>query len=99
MVFPNGYETFTTFHMDFSIADKFGINAIKDTYNRAFKGWKDNYKYFTELVMILNVKSWEWHKKDHNICDLYIDLYYKAREYALTNYKDDELRYFWRTTD
>ena len=30
----NGYQPKTTFWMDFSIADKFGIAAIKDTYNR-----------------------------------------------------------------
>ncbi len=32
-----GYEQKTTFWMDFSIADKFGIAAIKDTYKRAFR--------------------------------------------------------------
>ena len=37
------YQPKTTFWMDFSIADKFGIAAIKDTYNRAFKGWKTNH--------------------------------------------------------
>lgn len=29
-------EDFTTFKMDFTIADRFGIEAIKDTYKRAF---------------------------------------------------------------
>lgn len=41
----NGYEMQTTFWQDFSIADKFGISAIEDTYERAFKEWKDNYIY------------------------------------------------------
>ena len=36
MRLENGYETFTTFWMDFSIADKFGVNAVNDTYIRAF---------------------------------------------------------------
>ena len=49
-----GYEQKTTFWMDFSIADKFGIAAIKDTYKRAFNAWKDNHVYLTELVMVLN---------------------------------------------
>lgn len=31
----NGYEPITTFWQDFSIADKFGNNAIADTYRRA----------------------------------------------------------------
>ena len=50
----NAYEPKTTFWMDFSIADRFGANAIKDTYNRAFKEWKTNYIYLTELVIVLN---------------------------------------------
>lgn len=39
-----GYSCFTTFFEDFSIADKFGIDAIKDTYTRVLKEWKSNYK-------------------------------------------------------
>ena len=35
-----GYNTLTTFWDDFSIADSFGISAIKDTYKRAFEEWK-----------------------------------------------------------
>lgn len=47
----NGYEPITTFWQDFSIADKFGNNAIADTYRRAKSEWKDNYKYWTELCL------------------------------------------------
>ena len=35
-----GYEEKTTFWDDFSIADAFGMVAIKDTYRRAFNEWK-----------------------------------------------------------
>ena len=52
----NGYELQTTFWNDFSIADRFGLSAIQDTFNRAFKEWKENYKYLTELVLVLNHK-------------------------------------------
>ena len=30
----------TTFWEDFSIAERFGLSAIQDTFNRAFKEWK-----------------------------------------------------------
>ncbi len=93
-----GYHPITTFYEDFSIADKFGINAIKDTYNRAFKEWKTDYKYLTELVMVLNWKSWE-HEKNTEYCKLYCDLFYKLQDYAFKNLKDDELNYFIRITD
>lgn len=45
----NGYETITTFYEDFSIADAFGIHAIKDTYTRAFNEWKSDYKISLSL--------------------------------------------------
>ena len=31
-----GYKPITTFWEDFSIAEKFGIDAIKNTYNKVF---------------------------------------------------------------
>ena len=40
-----GYDLMTTFWEDFSIADKYGIAGVKDTYRRAFNEWKDDYEY------------------------------------------------------
>lgn len=54
-------EFSTTFWDDFSIADAFGVGAIKDTYNRAFKEWKSDYRYLTDLVIVLNHKCWYWY--------------------------------------
>lgn len=92
-----GYHPITTFYEDFSIADKFGIGAIKDTYNRAFKEWKTDYKYLTELVMALNWKLWE-HESDA-FCKVYYDLYLEASNYAMKNLKGEALDYYFRTTD
>ena len=36
----NGNEVKTTFWEDFSIAERFGLSAIQDTFNRSFKEWK-----------------------------------------------------------
>ena len=36
----NGNEVKTTFWEDFSIAERFGLSAIQDTFNRAFKELK-----------------------------------------------------------
>lgn len=95
-----GYKQITTFFEDFSIADNFGVKAIQDTYDRAFKGWKDNYKYLTELVLVLNKKCWQHHGEgNQKYSELYSDLFYKAKDYALDNLKDDEFRYFWEITD
>ena len=93
-----GYKPKTTFYMDFSIADKFGVDAIKDTYKRALKHWKDNVEYLTELVMVMSWKSFE-HEKNPVLCELYSDLYYEADDYAMENLSGDDLEYYLDTTD
>lgn len=95
----NGYKTITTFWSDFSIADKFGIDAIKDTFNRAFNEWKDNYKYLTELVMVLNWKIWQFYEKNNQYAEVYNKLWEEADAYACNNLKGDEAAYFFWTTD
>lgn len=89
-----------TFWMDFTIADAFGVNAIKDTFNRAFKEWKGDYQMLTALVVTLNHKIWE-HYEHHNddLAKLYDSLWRQAEDYALTNLKDDELQYYYDITD
>lgn len=66
-----GYDLITTFWEDFSIADKYGIAGVKDTYKRAFNEWKDDYKFFTELTMILNHKIWQHYESNRELAALY----------------------------
>lgn len=93
------YECKTTFWMDFSIADHFGIKAVKDTYRRAFKEWKDNTEYLTELVMVLNHKTWQWYERNETLAEVYNDLWEKTANYAETNLTGEDLDYYFRTTD
>jgi hypothetical protein len=99
MVTEFGYETKTTFYQDFSIADRFGIGAIRDTFNRAFNEWKGNYVYLTELVMVLNWKIWDWYERNENIARVYNELWEMADNYAVENLTGEELSYFYNTTD
>ena len=94
-----GYKPQTTFWMDFSIADNFGISAVKDTFNRAFEEWKNNYIYLTELVMVLNHKIWEHYETNEPLARVYNDLWERADNYAREHLKGEELSYFYRTTD
>ena len=94
-----GYTPISTFYEDFSIADMFGVSAIKDTYKRAMEGWKEDYKMLTELVMALNWKIWEHYETNEKIARVYNDLWEKADAYAQDNLKGDELSYFYRTTE
>lgn len=105
-----GYEPKTTFWMDFSIADKFGLNAIKDTYNRVMKEWSNDHIYMTELAMVINWKCWEHYHRSRKelepflsnhaeVGQWYKDTYYNLLDWADKNLKGDNLTYFYNTLD
>lgn len=98
-----GYTPITTFWQDFSIADKFGPTAIRDTFKRAFAEWKGNYKYLTELVMVLNHKIAYHYNPEKGaanvLANLYNELWEKADDYANTHLEGEEYAYYYRITD
>lgn len=99
MELENGYKFVSTFPMDFSIADRFGINAVKDTFKRAFSEWAGNYIYLTELVITLNLKIWEHYKTNEELARVYNDLWEQTDAYACDNLKGEERAFFYRVTD
>ena len=95
-----GYEMQTTWWGDFTVAELIdGEKGIKDTFNRAWKYWRDDKVYTTELALVLNWKSWYWSEKDSKLCKLYVELWQKLDEYILDNWKGDDLKYYLHTTD
>ena len=95
-----GYRPKTTFYEDFSIADKFGVAAIKDTYKRGIKTAQFmGYEYLTEFVMALNWKIWEHYESNDAFAEVYDALWRKAAEVAVTTLKGEELSYYYETTD
>ena len=95
-----GYKPKTTFWQDFSIADNFGADAVKDTFNRAFNEWKTDHVYLTELVLVLNHKIWQHYQHNNEeLARLYNDLWAMADRWACENLKGEELSYFYEVTD
>ena len=94
-----GYKPFTTFYEDFSIADAFGMAAVQDTYDRAFKAWKSDYKYITEFIMVLNWKIYEHYEHNDKYANLYHELWMKSDEWAQENLTGEALEYYYRVTD
>ena len=94
------YEFKTTFWMDFSIADKFGIEAVKDTFKRAFNEWKNDYTFFYELTLVMNWKCW-YHYENNNIelSKLYAKYYNQLCEYGMENLKGKEREDFIKNLD
>ena len=97
MTYEDGFKT--TFWQDFTTAEKFGIDSVKDTYKRAFAEYKSQYRYLTDLVITLNYKIWKHCKTDEELARVYDALWREADAYACDNLKGDELEYFYRTTD
>lgn len=105
-----GYIPQTTFWTDFSIADKFGLEAIEDTFNRAFNEWKDNIIYLTELTMVINHKCWEHYHRSLNelkqftnnheeISRWYANKYEWLMDWGYNNLNKQDLNYFYKTLD
>ena len=94
-----GYKPLTTFWSDFSTAEKFGIEAVKGTFKRAFEEWKGDYKFLTELVMVLNHKIWQWYEKNDELARVYDALWEEADNYGCENLKGEELDYFYEILD
>ena len=95
-----GYKPQTTFYEDFSIADAFGISAIKDTYKRGLETCMElGYIYLTEFVMALNWKIWEHYQTNDTYGRLYNDLWMQAEDIARETLQGEELAYYYRTTD
>ena len=97
----NGYEPKTTFWSDFSIAERFGVSAIKDTYDRSIKSWKEDIVYMTELSMVLNHKGWIYHETNEKLSQYYFNLYNEIDNLIFQLFEDgsDEIHYYIQTTD
>lgn len=98
-ILENGYELKTTFWSDFTIADAFGVEAIKETFKTAFNEWKSNVEYITELAMVMSWKSCYWHEKNNTYMAIYSNLYCEVDKWCMDNLKDEDLSYYIETTD
>ena len=97
-----GHASYTTFMSDFSVCDYYGVNAVRDTYLRS-KHLLSDYKMWTELVVVLNHKSWQMfdmcetdgcteaqRAKFMELGQCYSDLYCEARNAFYDRYGGDE---------
>lgn len=87
----SGYKRITTFANDFAIAEAYGYHAIRDTYRRAKRAWMGDYKYATELSMVLNWLCWFWYEnKDQELSALYGELFYDCQDSFYARYETTE---------
>lgn len=79
------YERKTTYTSDFSIAEWCvpieGMSAIASTMRNALQNWRDSIEFFAEIIIVLNLKSWEHAaRKNNQYAQMYSDLYYMVRD-------------------
>lgn len=99
--FPD-YNVITTFAGDFAIADYYSQESVKETATTVWDFWKDNYKWATEIVMVLNFMCWLHNDKGNiELSRLYGELYYEYRDKFYKQFEGNEEAndYFFRMTD
>lgn len=110
---PNGTVVEkTTFWQDFTIAELVsGVDGVLDTYERAFKGWKEDIRYMTALCIVLNWKISDHFGQNDKLARTYDKLWKKCDSYILecehagtkaekfVNFTNEEVHYFLRATD
>lgn len=94
-----GYTPKTTFWSDFTLAEHYGVAAIRDTYERSFRDWHGNLEYITELVLVLNHKIWQHHEHNDQLASIYNDLWKEADAWCMENLHGDDAEYYFETTD
>lgn len=80
-----GYKRKTTFTSDFTIAEfceSIGSsNSIAGTLKTSLLNYRDNIEYFAEMIIVLNMKSWEHHHRGNKgYTILYSQLYYAVKD-------------------
>lgn len=100
-----GYTRKYTFFSDLAIAECYGIDAIKDTYNRIMKEWIGNRDAICEALISINYKSWRFAEEPdkQDLVEFYSELYYKALDevvkYYEENDRNDDLAYIFGVLD
>ena len=99
---PNGIPYKTTFHMDFDIAEHFGMKGVKDTFKRAFKEWKKDIEFVTELGIVMNERCWFWYQHgQEKLSKYYAERWCEIKDYVYKAkcFKEEDRNYFFKMTD
>ena len=85
--------------MDFTIADAFGIDAVKDTYKQVIKEYQDNVTYMGELTIVLNHKLWILYKEHPHLGQVYEELWRDVQRRCFKRFKGDDLTKYYNIID
>ena len=87
-----------TFWQDFTIADKFGEEAVRDTYKRS-QHWLSDVDMWSALVVVLNHKIWKLYQTNEPLARVYDELWKEAHAKGWDTYKGEEAKRYFDLTD
>ena len=92
------------FWQAFTDAEEAGTATVATVASIMYQRWRDSIRELTDLVMVINHKSWDHYRNgNEGFQELYSDLYYeyyeKAIDYLEKKDRNDEISYFIRTLD
>ena len=93
------FKFITTFWEEFSISESYGSDEIRKHYDLVFDQWKDNLKYLTELVLVLNWKIFQWYQVDDTIGMTYDELWKRTDGFAMKTLQGEDLDYYLSILD
>ena len=94
-----GHAPKTTFYGDLSIAEYYGPDGVRETFDRVKKEWGQNAEYWTEFVICLNWKIWQWNEQNDELAALYDTLWRQADQHAAETFTGEDLAYYYEITD
>lgn len=96
-----GFECRTTFYADLSFAERLGgALGVKEMYNKIVEEWLGDVEAFTEFVICLNWKAWQWHRlRNERMVHVYSYLYERAEELATGTFDAQGVEYFLNAID
>ena len=89
------YECKTTFWNDFSIAELFGEEAVRDTYKRDWKigSTEQNSGWYLTISVGIGMR------KNDTFSKLYAELWEEYHDWVLDNWKGEDLKYYLEIKD
>lgn len=89
------FEEFT------NLGDKCTKKAVRDLYKVFFEECKTDIEKLVKLAFAVNKMTWDLYQENPDLCDVYIDLYYKIQKFAYTskNFTKEDRDYYFRMTD
>lgn len=97
----NGFDFESTLPMDFAIANRFGKEAVTDTYERVFEEWWSDVRMMAEMELVLNWNIWALYRTDEDLAREYDRLWKLHRNWfwSCDHFSEEEQREYMEITD